>query len=211
MTRVALFSREPARGWLPWAWLAPILLVLFNAVPVVAMDGWMQARGWSTPGGDPVGLAGLHALLWIGFAPTLLLLLAWVRGVERRSLASIGLTGAAPLKTFLRGLAIGFATIALVVGNSPLEHYWHEIFEQASARYADRVRFEWYDGLSLEQIKQRIAALPPWERGRLPYLWIDGVLAWVGGFGVDAQFACAPGDDGVLPVWQPDAPGAPSP
>lgn len=116
MTRVALFSREPARGWLPWAWLAPILLILFNAVPVVAMDDWMQARGWSTPGGDPVGLAGLHALLWIGFAPTLLLVLAWVRGVERRSLASIGLTGAAPLETFLRGLAIGFATIALVVG-----------------------------------------------------------------------------------------------
>ena len=116
MTRVALFSREPARGWLPWAWLAPILLVLFNAVPVVAMDGWMQARGWSTPGGDPVGLAGLHSLLWIGFAPTLLLVQAWVGWVERRSLASIGLTGAAPLKTFLRGLAIGFATIALVVG-----------------------------------------------------------------------------------------------
>lgn len=116
MTRVALFSRDPARGWLPWAWLAPILLVLFNAVPVIAMDGWMQARGWSTPGGDPVGLAGLQALLWIGFAPTLLLVLAWARWVERRSLASIGLTGAAPLKTFLRGLAIGFATIALVVG-----------------------------------------------------------------------------------------------
>ncbi len=116
MTRVALFSSEPARGWLPWTWLAPILLVLFNAVPVIAMDGWMEARGWSTPRGEPVGLAGLHALLWIGFAPTLLLVLAWVCGVERRSLASIGLTGAAPLKTFLRGLAIGFATIALVVG-----------------------------------------------------------------------------------------------
>lgn len=115
MTRVALFSREPARGWLPWAWLAPVLLVLFNAVPVVAMDGWMQARGWSTPGGDPIGLAGLQALLWIGFAPSLLLVLAWVRWVERRSLASIGLTGAAALKTFLRGLAIGFATITLVV------------------------------------------------------------------------------------------------
>ena len=116
MTRVALFSRDPARGWLPWAWLAPILLVLFNAVPVIAMDGWMEARGWSTPRGEPVGLAGLHALLWIGFAPTLLLVQAWVWWVERRSLASIGLTGAAPLKTFLRGLAIGFATIALVVG-----------------------------------------------------------------------------------------------
>ena len=118
MSRVALFSQDPARGWLPWVWLSPILLVLFNAVPVVAMDGWMQARGWSTPGGDPVGLAGLHALLWIGFAPTLLAVLAvlaWVRWVERRSLASIGLVGTKPQKTFLYGLGIGFATIMLVV------------------------------------------------------------------------------------------------
>ena len=115
MIRVALFSSEPARGWLPWAWLSPILLVLFNAVPVVAMDGWMQSRGWSAPSGDPIGLAGLHALLWIGFAPPLLAVLAWVRWVERRSLASIGLTGVASLKTFLRGLAIGMATVALVV------------------------------------------------------------------------------------------------
>ncbi|MFO1393894.1 MAG: sensor histidine kinase [Steroidobacteraceae bacterium] len=51
-------------------------------------------------------------------------------------------------------------TIALVLGDSPLEHYWHKVFEAASAPYADRVRFEWYDGLSLEQMKQRIAALP---------------------------------------------------
>lgn len=115
MTRVALFSLDPARGWLPWAWLSPILLILFNAVPVVAMDGWMQSRHWSTPSGDPIGLAGLHALLWIGFAPTLLAVLGWVRFVERRSLASIGLAGSAPLKTFLRGLAIGMATVALVV------------------------------------------------------------------------------------------------
>jgi len=115
MPPVSLFAPQPARGWLPWIWLAPILLILFNAVPVVALDGWMQARGWSTPSGDPVGLAGLHALLWIGFAPTLLAVLAWVRFVERRSLASIGLVGAAPLNTFLRGLAIGMATVALVV------------------------------------------------------------------------------------------------
>ena len=115
MTPVALFSNDPARGWLPWTWLAPILLILFNAVPVMAMDGWMQSMQWSTPRGDPIGLAGLHALLWIGFAPTLLAVLAWVRFVERRSLASIGLHGPAPLKTFLRGMAIGMATVALVV------------------------------------------------------------------------------------------------
>ena len=68
----------------------------------------------------------------------------------------------------------GVGTIALVVGNSPLEHYWHEIFEQASARYADRVRFEWYDGLSLEQIKQRIAALPPNSAVIYGIMMVDG-------------------------------------
>lgn len=115
MTPVALYSPEPARGWLPWIWLAPILMILFNAVPVISLDGWMESQHWSTPRGDPIGLAGLHALLWIGFAPTLVAVLAWVRFVERRSLASIGLGGPAPLKTFLRGLVVGFGTIALVV------------------------------------------------------------------------------------------------
>lgn len=115
MTPVALYSPEPARGWLPWIWLVPVLMILFNAVPVVALDGWMESQQWSTPRGDPIGLAGLHALLWIGFVPTLLLVLAWVRFVERRSVASIGLVGPAPLKTFVQGLAIGMGTIALVV------------------------------------------------------------------------------------------------
>lgn len=67
MTPVALYSPEPAGGWLPWIWLAPIAMVLFNAGPMVALDGWRQLRLWSTPRGDPIGLAGLHALLWIGF------------------------------------------------------------------------------------------------------------------------------------------------
>ncbi|EGD07069.1 hypothetical protein XVE_4753 [Xanthomonas vesicatoria ATCC 35937] len=39
MTPVALYSPDPARGWLPWAWLTPILMILFNAVPVLALDG----------------------------------------------------------------------------------------------------------------------------------------------------------------------------
>ena len=47
------------------------------------------------------------------------------------------------------------------------------------------------------------AAIPPWLRARLPLLWVGDQLAWVGGVGVDAQFACAPGEAGVLPTWQP--------
>lgn len=46
------------------------------------------------------------------------------------------------------------------------------------------------------------AGVPPWERTRMPLLWIDGRLAWVGGLGVEAGFACASGEQGVLPVWQ---------
>jgi tRNA(Ile)-lysidine synthase len=46
-------------------------------------------------------------------------------------------------------------------------------------------------------------AVPPWERERLPLLWIDGYLAWVGGIGCDAAFACPPGEAGIAPSWEP--------
>ena len=45
-------------------------------------------------------------------------------------------------------------------------------------------------------------AIPPWERQRLPLLWIDGRLAWAGAIGCDASFACAPGEAGILPRWE---------
>lgn len=47
------------------------------------------------------------------------------------------------------------------------------------------------------------AAIPAWLRDRLPVLWVDDVPAWVGGIGVAADFACAPGDEGVVPEWRP--------
>ena len=115
MTPTALYSPEPARGWLPWVWLSPILLILFVAAPVIGMDGWMQSQHWSDARGNPIGMAGLHVFLVIGFVPTLLAVLAWVRLVERRPLRTIGFVGPQPLKTFLGGVGIGIATIALVV------------------------------------------------------------------------------------------------
>ncbi|MBR0566641.1 tRNA lysidine(34) synthetase TilS [Azoarcus sp. L1K30] len=47
------------------------------------------------------------------------------------------------------------------------------------------------------------AAIPPWMRDRLPVLEIDGRVAWIGGIGVDAAFACPPQAEGVLPEWVP--------
>ncbi len=46
------------------------------------------------------------------------------------------------------------------------------------------------------------AAVPPWERARLPLLYCAERLVWVAGLGVDAEFACAPGEKGVEPVWE---------
>lgn len=47
------------------------------------------------------------------------------------------------------------------------------------------------------------AAIPPWERLRLPLLWSDEKLVWVGGIGIDAAFSCPPEEPGILPVWEP--------
>lgn len=58
---------------------------------------------------------------------------------------------------------------------------------------------------SLRNLLQE-AAIPPWQRARLPFLWGNGRLVWVGGLGVDAAFACAPGEDGILPVWESEFP-----
>jgi len=46
------------------------------------------------------------------------------------------------------------------------------------------------------------AGVPPWERARLPLLWSGDRLVWVAGIGIDAAFACAPGEPGLVPVWE---------
>lgn len=55
---------------------------------------------------------------------------------------------------------------------------------------------------SLRNLLQE-AAVPAWERTCLPFLWCAGSLAWVGGIGVDESFACMPGEEGLLLVWEP--------
>ena len=48
------------------------------------------------------------------------------------------------------------------------------------------------------------SGMPPWERERLPFLWRDDRLVWVGGIGIEVAFACAPDEAGIQPVWLPD-------
>lgn len=48
-------------------------------------------------------------------------------------------------------------------------------------------------------------AIPPWERERLPLLYVGDALAWVAGLGVDCAFQARPDEDGLLIAWQPEA------
>jgi len=46
--------------------------------------------------------------------------------------------------------------------------------------------------------------LAPWQRERLPLIYLGESLAAVPGVGVDACFHAAPGHRGWMPVWAPD-------
>jgi len=110
-----IFSPEPHRGWLPWAWLSPvvcILLVAFSSLPfdyALEWIGVMDAK--RQPAYAPafclnllLPFAGMGAAVWV-----------WSRLVERRSSATLGLTGPQRLSKYLVGLAIGVGMIALAV------------------------------------------------------------------------------------------------
>jgi tRNA(Ile)-lysidine synthase len=45
------------------------------------------------------------------------------------------------------------------------------------------------------------AAIPPWERGRRPLLYIDGQLAQVAGLWSDSRFACGANEPGISFAW----------
>jgi hypothetical protein len=107
MKTTALFSPEPAKGWMPWGALAPVLCLVIVALPAIAAWKIEKIFGLVSAKGDPLGFAGLCSVLFIEFGVTGALLFGWVRLVERRSLPTIGLVAERPLQTFLSGQAVG--------------------------------------------------------------------------------------------------------
>ena len=51
--------------------------------------------------------------------------------------------------------------VAVIVGATPLEHYWQEAFQKAAAPLAGRINFTYYSDLSFDQMKERVSTLPP--------------------------------------------------
>ena len=51
--------------------------------------------------------------------------------------------------------------IAVVVGATPLEHLWQEVFKKAAEPLAGRIKFTYYSDLTFDQMKERVSTLPP--------------------------------------------------
>lgn len=115
MNTRAIYSTEPHRGWLPWGALAPILAIVFVVAAAIPFELGFERLGLIDAHGNPVGFRGIALFLLLPFAATGLLVLAWVRFVERRPLSTIGLTRPGGAATFARGHLIGCATILVVV------------------------------------------------------------------------------------------------
>ena len=92
-----------------------MLAVLFIALPLLGVSLLLERLSMADAGGEPIGFAGLVAFLLLPFAAITLVVLAWVRFVERRGLATIGLASECVSPAYLRGHALGVATAFAVV------------------------------------------------------------------------------------------------
>ena len=53
------------------------------------------------------------------------------------------------------------ANIAVVIGDSPLENFWVEELRRAFQPFGNRVTFDWFNKLSLDDMVKRVVKLPP--------------------------------------------------
>lgn len=110
-----LYSSETPKGWLPWGALAPFLCIFLLVLSSLPMELLLERFHLADPKGHPVGALGLFAFLTLPFAMTGLVFLGWIRFIEGRSAASIGLLKADRARLFIQGHLVGLATISLVV------------------------------------------------------------------------------------------------
>jgi membrane protease YdiL (CAAX protease family) len=115
MASQLLAPAEQKRGWQPWGALVPFLGIGFVAATVVSLTAVLQRAGLVDVDENPIGLTGFVAFLLLPFSALGIVILTWVRLVERRPLAAIGLGGAHPARTFLGGLLVGLAMVTLIV------------------------------------------------------------------------------------------------
>jgi membrane protease YdiL (CAAX protease family) len=87
----------------------------FAGVPAAAIAVLLAQADLMNEKG-PVGIAGTAAFTLLAFPLMALLLWGWLRFVERRPLATIGLRGRVRWRPFLQGHALGMASLVVAVG-----------------------------------------------------------------------------------------------
>ena len=111
-----VFGGGPAKGWVPYSFVQPLLALLFLGAGAGGFYILAGGRGWTDAEGDPAGATGLIAYLVIIFSLFLAVTLIWTLLVERRSLASIGLGLKGAGVKALRGWGIGAVMILVLTG-----------------------------------------------------------------------------------------------
>lgn len=113
MTQIS-FSDETPKGWIPPSIAAPFICIFIVAISMLPGDFGLEYLGFTDAKGSPRGPLGF-CLMLVSFIAMGLAVFGWVRWVEKRSLASVGLCGEQRLKKFLIGLAIGIAMMGAIV------------------------------------------------------------------------------------------------
>ena len=115
MNLKTIYSTSPARGWLPWALLAPVLCIVFAIVTEFPSTLFLERFGFQDAQGDYVGTQGLMALLLVAFITWMIAVAVWIAFVERRNAGTIGLTKAGAVPGFYGGLVAGVVMVAALV------------------------------------------------------------------------------------------------
>jgi uncharacterized protein len=109
-----IFSDEPAKGWIAPSIAAPFICIFLLVISMLPGDLGLAYLGFTEPMGPPRGPLGFFLML-VSFIALGLAVSGWVRWVEKRSLASVGLCGDGRLKKFMTGLAVGIAMMGAIV------------------------------------------------------------------------------------------------
>lgn len=107
MNLKTIYSTSPARGWLPWALLAPVLCIVLAIATEIPSALFLERFGFQDAQGELVGAQGLIAMLLVSFVTWMLAVAAWIAVVERRNAGTIGLTRAGAAQGFYGGLVVG--------------------------------------------------------------------------------------------------------
>jgi uncharacterized protein len=101
---------------LAWSVGAPLLALVMVVATALAGSFILELFVPIDAKGNPVDPFGLVAYTLVPFGLLLIVLIAWVRFVEKRGLEALGLAATHRVPIYLRGYAIGAASMLAIVG-----------------------------------------------------------------------------------------------